>query len=351
MKPNKVFFSVIAATHFRADKLQALINSLNNQTFPFDNFEIIIIPSPSDPAFAIKNELIINCKPELFIQDIPSDPHQGRGVAQKRNFGASMARGKWLAFIDDDCVADINWLKATYEYISNGAQNLAAIEGNTKIPPVEKTTFTSKTLVHLSRPNGFQTCNIFYRQDIFQKLKGFSEDFPWFLEDTEIAWNFIHHGYEIPWSQSSIVFHPAGVQEKMSRIMHEAKNSYLKLLLYKRYPEVYQRFGMKIMRWTHWAYLPFWGLILLSTFLANWTFITISFALLVLFSSFHTWYWMRNCTNPFSDYISMSYHNAVAPLVILWVNLINSRHYKISVSRLFLLLTNANLNKSSIITL
>ena len=33
-----------------------------------------------------------------------------RGPAANRNAGALRARGEWLAFTDDDCVPDPNWL-------------------------------------------------------------------------------------------------------------------------------------------------------------------------------------------------------------------------------------------------
>jgi GT2 family glycosyltransferase len=204
---------------------------------------------------------------------------------------------------------------------------------------VTKTTFTSKTLIHLSRPGGFQTCNIFYRKDVFIKLNGFSEEFPWFLEDTEIAWNFIHHGYEIPWSEKSIAYHPVGENENMYRLMHEAKNSHLKLLLFKRYPEVYKKYGMSIMRRTHWVYIPIWFSIFLGIILLNPKIILFGIFLLLGLSISHVIYWMRGCTNRWSDYFTMAYYNATTPLVILFINIIKFRSYKISLSDLFLILT------------
>jgi GT2 family glycosyltransferase len=339
MNSHTPYFSVVAAAHFRPEKLRDLINSLNIQSIDPAYFEIIIIPSPNDPAFNIKIELIKSSKAELFIQDIPNDPHQGRGVSQKRNYGALLARGTWLAFIDDDCVADKDWLKNTFDYIKNSQSDLVAIEGNTKIPPVITTTFTSKTLLHLSKPGGFQTCNIFYRKDIFKKLNGFSEEFPWFLEDTEIAWNFIHHGYKIPWSKKSVAYHPVGKNENMSRLMHEAKNSHLKLLLFKRYPDVYRKYGMSIMRRTHWVYIPIWFLILFGLLTLNQNILVFAISSLISLSITHVLYWMKGCTNPWRDYFFMAYYNSVTPVVILFVNIKKIKSYKISFADFFIILT------------
>ena len=52
------------------------------------------------------------------------EKRSSNNVSESRNLGAKLAEGLWLAFIDDDCVADSNWLlnaeQLTLAYQSKG---------------------------------------------------------------------------------------------------------------------------------------------------------------------------------------------------------------------------------------
>lgn len=87
------FFSVIIPTYNR-DNIDVAISSVLNQSF--SDFEIIVVDDHSDiPAIErcpiLKNERII-----YFYLD------QNGGAAVARNYGVKEAKGKYIAFIDDD---------------------------------------------------------------------------------------------------------------------------------------------------------------------------------------------------------------------------------------------------------
>lgn len=253
MISTAVSVSVIVPTHQRPDLLARLLQSLETQNLPKENFEVIVVPSPGDPgiaaaeAFAARSRMTLKC---LLPQD---DPWQGRNVSFKRNFGAQNAAASWLAFIDDDCMADSRWLENAVPFFSQ--PDIAGIEGKTVTPDDAPRTLTWRGMQRLSRFGGYQTCNIFYRKADFLEVGGFNRElFPWYLEDTDLAWSILDTGKRILNADSCLVVHPVG-RPAPWRLMHEAKNAGLKVLLYRRHPEIYRRSGMRALRFYHYGYL------------------------------------------------------------------------------------------------
>jgi glycosyltransferase involved in cell wall biosynthesis len=108
-------FSIIIPTFNRADEIIELIDSLSKQTFSSDKFEIIIIDDGStDNTMKVIQDFRNQLK--LRITVLKQD-HKGPGAA--RNLGMKLARGKYFIFIDSDCIADKNWLRAYEEAIYN----------------------------------------------------------------------------------------------------------------------------------------------------------------------------------------------------------------------------------------
>jgi glycosyltransferase involved in cell wall biosynthesis len=98
------FVSVIVPTHGRTDRVQYCLRSLVTLQYP--HYEIIVVDNtPSTTATA------------EFIQQTYGDVSQVRylredraGPSWARNCGIRAARGEFLAFLDDDAVADRYWL-------------------------------------------------------------------------------------------------------------------------------------------------------------------------------------------------------------------------------------------------
>ena len=86
--------SVVVVTHNRSGLLKRALSSVLR--CKKDNYEIILCADDSS------QETIEVAKEFLRAQDsfvrIPSM----RGPAESRNFGAKLARGRWIIFLDDD---------------------------------------------------------------------------------------------------------------------------------------------------------------------------------------------------------------------------------------------------------
>jgi glycosyltransferase involved in cell wall biosynthesis len=98
--------SVVIPTRSRPDALRRCLQALAAQSHPRERFEVIVVDDGSaqpldDVAAALRDSL-----PLTLLRQANAGP----GAA--RNRGAAVARGALLAFTDDDCLPDANWLAA-----------------------------------------------------------------------------------------------------------------------------------------------------------------------------------------------------------------------------------------------
>jgi len=99
-------FSIIVPTYNRKRMLYGCLKSLVNQDYPKNDYEIIVIDDGStDGTEQIIKSLIKDYKNLRYFKI----DHSGQAAA--RNIGLRRTKGKFIAFTDDDCVVEKNWLK------------------------------------------------------------------------------------------------------------------------------------------------------------------------------------------------------------------------------------------------
>jgi len=129
MPTYQFLFSVIVPTFNRCNELKELLDSFTKQTIDNKLFEIIIVDDGSTDEtedFLSKFTPDANFKLSLIKQE-----HKGPGEA--RNLGMKHSNGKYLVFIDSDCIADKNWLLAYEREIK--IQKPIAFGGPDKVLP------------------------------------------------------------------------------------------------------------------------------------------------------------------------------------------------------------------------
>lgn len=224
---NKI--SVVIPTHNRKKLLKRTIESLISQTLSKSESEIIIVDDGSTDRTEeyVKNTIKKSRVKIKYIRNAIS-----KGPAAVRNIGIKNASGKILAFTDDDCVPDKDWL-----------ENALAYFNNKKVVGVEGLTYSKKkhgnAPVRLRREHylaGYMTCNMFYRKDVLIRVGLFDETFGRPLrEDTDIAWRVIEEG-EIPFAKDVRVYHPPVFKNKV------AASFMYDVLLAKKHPKKYKEF-------------------------------------------------------------------------------------------------------------
>ncbi|HKD84625.1 MAG TPA: glycosyltransferase [Terriglobales bacterium] len=220
------FFSVVIPTYNRNDLLLRNLNALTLQTFP--DFEVVVVDQ-SDPPVTIPDEY----KRKLEIRYVYSNE---RGPALARNKGIQEATGLVVAFTDDDCIPQPDWLEKAARYFDEAPR--AGLEGCIRTDDVDPELFRTVTNVGFEG-FGFMTANMFYRRDLLSRVQGFDECFKDFREDTDLAWRIIEFG-EIPYARDVVVFHPPHpvTVERESRA-ERAKMFRLDPILLERHPDKY----------------------------------------------------------------------------------------------------------------
>src|SRR5690606_9185607 len=94
--------SVVIPAHNDADRAVALAGALSTQQLPDGaTLEVIVVDDGSDPSQweKLKSSLHASFSGAFLVR---LDINKGRSAA--RNAGAAAATGKWLIFIDSDCL-------------------------------------------------------------------------------------------------------------------------------------------------------------------------------------------------------------------------------------------------------
>lgn len=176
--------SVAVCTYNRTDVLPKCLESLANQSAEKELFEVLIIDNNStDNTKQITSDF---CEKSLNFKYIFEEK---QGLSQARNRAIDEAKGTYLAYIDDDAIADKEWVEKIIFVIQN-YKNIAAFGGkilpwyNTEKPKWFKEEFGLRSWgdEHLqlslqNYPFGLSGSNMIFKKDILAKYNGFSAEY------------------------------------------------------------------------------------------------------------------------------------------------------------------------------
>lgn len=172
--------SVVICTYNRSDMLALALKSLIKQSLVSYPFEIIVVNNASTDG---TDEAVKTIQKEypFVASSIVYEDKQGLGHA--RNTGLRHARGKYVAFLDDDARADRNWLKTALEFFETLEPSPICVGG--PIFPFYTTPrpkwFCEENEIrswgdhsrHLEIGESFSGSNMIWRKEILEALGGF----------------------------------------------------------------------------------------------------------------------------------------------------------------------------------
>jgi GT2 family glycosyltransferase len=227
--------SVVIASHARALRLLWLLNALEEQTLPLDRFEVVVVHD-YDASTA---ERVLDRHPLTaagVLRHRAIEPGTG-SPARQRNLGWRMARGELVAFVDDDCRADPEWLAQLVARAE--AEPGQVVQGATRPEPHEWELAAAphpRTL-SIEPPGPFaQTANILYPRAVVERLGGFDERAV-AGEDVGLWMRARRSGVRMVAAPDAVVYHAIESHTLPGMIRQNLKWFYLAYLV-KQHPEI-----------------------------------------------------------------------------------------------------------------
>jgi len=177
-------FTVVVPTHRRPALLREALGSVYAQTLP--PAQVVVVDDVGDEETRTVVAAFPGC--EYAVND------RSRGGSGARNAGAALARGDWIAFLDDDDLWLPHKLAAVADLIASGPPDLGLVYSAS-----EQFDGVTGAALSRSRPTvrGRVLDEVLYRnavggmsvavvrRDLFEAVGGFDESFP-ALQDMEL---------------------------------------------------------------------------------------------------------------------------------------------------------------------
>jgi FkbM family methyltransferase len=194
----------------------------------FSDFEVVVVDQSATPL----DLEALRCN--FALQYIHTNE---KGPGKSRNLGIKHAKGQVLAFTDDDCEPDVQWLANAYKYFQG--DDIVGLEGLVHCDTNDGEHYRVVTNLGFEGI-GFMTANLFLRREVIEELGGFDERFERpFREDTDLAWRALAYG-QIPFAHDVAVLHPAQPRA-VQRESSESRTRFFEYdpLLFQKHPERY----------------------------------------------------------------------------------------------------------------
>ena len=199
--------------------LPACLDALLSQTYPSEKSEIILVDNGSrDDSVAVVRQNY----PEVQV----IEAEENLGFAGGNNLGAEAAHGQYLAFINNDAVADPEWLHMAmsafkrFPDIACVASKMLNADGSA-IDFVE----TGLNLFgrafqldehlpvslddHITETETFAASGgaMIIQRDVYLRVGGFDADYIAYYEDVDLGWRLWLSGYKTLFVPESVVYH------------------------------------------------------------------------------------------------------------------------------------------------
>ena len=235
--------SVVVATFNGSRTLRSCLESLTRLNYP--DYEVILVDDGSTDQTP---ELAKSYSSVRYLRQT------NQGLSAARNAGIGAARGEIIAFTDDDCRADEDWLY----YLVNDLlrSDCAGIGGHNFLPP-EDSRVAAAVVVSPGGPahvmltdreaEHIPGCNMAFHKWAFEQIGLFDPIFRKAGDDVDICWRLQDGKFKIGFSPAGFVWHYRRATVK-AYLKQQAGYGEAEALLIGKHPEHYNAFGGGIWR-------------------------------------------------------------------------------------------------------
>ncbi|MEW5915978.1 MAG: glycosyltransferase [Gemmatimonadota bacterium] len=200
--------SVIIPTRNRRTQLGECLTALTEQAYPRDDFEVIVV---DDGSAQTLDDVVHAFRDRLHVRLIRQ---QQQGPAAARNRGIAEARGRIVAFTDDDCRAAPEWLGALARRFECTGERLVGGQVHNALTS-NPFAITSQLIHDLAyshhNPDGsaqfFATNNLAATREGLVRLGAFDPGFAIASEDRDLCARWRESGHELVYAPEAQVAH------------------------------------------------------------------------------------------------------------------------------------------------
>jgi cellulose synthase/poly-beta-1,6-N-acetylglucosamine synthase-like glycosyltransferase len=198
--------SVVIPAYRRPEQLREAVLSVFEQDLPPSEYEVIVIDSsPDDSVAQVMSEL----QPKAPCR-VTYRRKEAEGPGPSRNLGVESSTGPIVAFMDSDCAATPDWLRAGLAAFSD---DVGIVQGPVRPRPEKTVGVFSHSLLVERETYCYQTANVFYRRECFDQVGGFMKN--WLGgsqrvvggEDADMAWRVKREGWSTFFCNDALVYH------------------------------------------------------------------------------------------------------------------------------------------------
>jgi GT2 family glycosyltransferase len=202
-------FSIIIPSFARPQKLVNCLQAFARLESR-EGFEVIVVDDGGEVAL---DPVVVPFQGQFDVR-VVCQRHLGPAAA--RNTGAAVARGKWLAFTDDDCAPAPDWLRTLANQFAAtpdcmlGGRTVNALAQN-RYSSASQLLIDYLYAYYNAEPNDsrfFTSNNLAVPAVLFQRVGGFDTGFPnAAAEDRELCDRWRHFGYHMVFVPGAVIHH------------------------------------------------------------------------------------------------------------------------------------------------
>ncbi len=203
---EEISFSVIVCTRNGRDRIGACLEALNKSHQSYGTYETLVIDDGSTDGTA---DFVEKNFPDVRLIRL-----QPCGLSAARNAGAEAAIGQVLAFTDDDCQPDRDWLTRLQPVFQKGEFSAA---GGPNLPPPPRDWEQAVVSAAPGAPSHVMLddreaehlpgCNLVVTRAAFQKIGGFDARFHTAGDDVDFCWRLRDAGHHLGFVPGAFVWH------------------------------------------------------------------------------------------------------------------------------------------------
>jgi len=207
--------------------LKNCLKSLNEISYPRDKVEIILVDNASTDGSV---EYVKRNFPQVRVLRL----NRNFGFTGGANRGASIARGEYLLFLNNDTIVDKNWLLElitailTDDRIAICGSRVLSMRNHSDIGSIGFLNMVGGALL-LPHHKGLEGkmyhfvgsihgASILIKKKVFSELSGFEDDYFMYSDEVDLCHRAWLYGYYVAYCPRSIVYHYEGGTANTSKI-------------------------------------------------------------------------------------------------------------------------------------